>query len=539
MNTIYSLDNYNSIIELLPDLAFIKDINGVFTHCNQNYLEFINKTKQNVIGCDDFKLLSKKDAKVVTKNDKKVLLENKTLVFNDKIQKNNNIFYFKTTKSPLYNEKNEIIGIFCIARDITKQTQLEMINKDRNDLIEYIAKEEDLTKTLYKIVYLAQSRDIDTKCSILLLDDSKTKLYCGAAPDLPEFYNQAVNGIKIGKNVGSCGAAAYNKKRVIVDNIDTSKNWCNYLKLTRKANLHSCWSEPIISSNDEVLGTFAMYTDYHKTPSDFELLLIEAYAHIAAVAIEKDKNFKQKLNQEKLILQQAKLADMGNMLANIAHQWRQPLSVISTGATGIKIKKEYNMLEDNELFQICETINDNAQYLSQTIEDFRSFLKGDNEAVNFNLKNDTENFIKLVDTLIKQYNIQLILELQEDIQIKGYPNELIQCFINIFNNSKDALVANNNENDRYVFITQTIKNDKITITFKDNAGGIKKDILNRIFEPYFTTKHKAQGTGLGLHMSYNLIVNGMSGDIVVENETYTFNGKKYKGAKFTINIPFS
>ena len=466
-----------------------------------------------------------------------MITKNCSISFEDKINKDNNTYYFQTTKNPLYNDNNEIVAILGIAKDITKQKQLEIINRDRNTLIEYIAKEQDLTKTLHKIVKLAQSQDIDTKCSILLLDESKTRLYCGASPDLPEFYNKAIDGIEIGENIGSCGAAVYKKKRIIVSNIDTHKNWCDYLELTKKANLHSCWSEPIISSNNEVLGTFGMYTDYHKVPCDFELMLIESYAHIAAVAIEKDQNLTKILNQEKVIYQQAKLADIGNMLANIAHQWRQPLSVISTGATGMKIKKEHNILQDNEFYQLCDNINDNAQYLSQTIEDFRNFIKGDSEAINFDLKNDTESFIKLVDTLIKEYNIQLILELQEDIHIKGYPNELIQCFINIFNNAKDALISNNDEDNRYIFISQAITKDNITITFKDNAGGVPEEIIGRIFEPYFTTKHKSQGTGIGLNMSYNLIVNGMKGMITVENESYSFNNKTHKGAKFTIILP--
>lgn len=534
---IYSFETYDSLIELIPDLVFIKDINGKFLHCNKSYLEFMEKPKDDIIGYTNFDFISKEDAQTVTANDHMVLSNNTPLCFEDKINKENNAYYFTTVKTPLYNENNEIVAIFCVAKDITKQKQLEISNKDRNKLIEYIANEENLTKILHKIVQLAQSKDIDTKCSILLLDESKTRLYCGAAPDLPEFYNEAIEGIEIGENIGSCGAAAYSKKRVIVSNIDTHKNWRDYLQLTQKAKLHSCWSEPIISSNDEVLGTFAMYTDYHKTPCEFELMLIENYAHIAAIAIEKDKNFKKILNQEKVILNQAKLADIGNMLANIAHQWRQPLSVISTGATGMKVKKEHNILDDNEFYELCETINKNAQYLSQTIEDFRNFIKGDKEVIDFNLKNDTENFIKLVDTLIKEYNLQLILELEEDIQIKGYPNELIQCFINIFNNAKDALVSNNEENNRYVFISQTIENKTITITFKDNAGGIPEDILDRVFEPYFTTKHKSQGTGIGLHMSYNLIVNGMKGGIKVENETFTFNNQQHKGAKFIITLP--
>jgi len=537
MNTVNLLNNCNNIIELIPDMAFVKDINSNFIYCNNTYLEFIGKNKEDIVGHNNFDLLSTKDANIVTNNDKLVISKKTSLTFENKIKKGINNLYFKTTKTPLFDENNQVVAIFCIAKDITKEKQLEIINKDSNYLVEYITKEPDLYKTLHKIVDLAESKDIDTKCSILLLDESKTKLHCGAAPSLPKFYNEAIEGILIGENVGSCGAAAYHKKRIIVDDINTHENWSNYLDLTTKANLRSCWSEPIVSAHNEILGTFAMYTDSHSIPSDFELTLIEKYAQITAIAIEKELNFRKILNQEKLIIQQSKLADMGNMLGNIAHQWRQPLSVISTGATGMRVKKEYQILEDEEFYNICDTINENAQYLSQTIEDFRNFIKGDSEKKRFDLKNDTNSFIKLVDTTIKQHNIQVILNLKENIKVQGYPSELIQCFINIFNNAKDALIMNKEEDDRYIFISHSVDKTHIKISFKDNAGGIPEDIIDRIFEPYFTTKHKFQGTGLGLHMSYNLITNAMKGNIQVNNENFIFNNKSYKGAKFIITLP--
>lgn len=245
----------------------------------------------------------------------------------------------------------------------------------------------------------------------------------------------------------------------------------------------------------------------------------------------------EQLEQQKMLHNQSKLASMGEMIANISHQWRQPLSVISTGATGMKIQKEYNMLTDDFFYTTCESINENAQYLSQTIEDFTNYIKGDSKPVRFDLKNDTDSFIKLVDSTIKKYHLTIILELKEDIKVKGYPSELIQCFINIFNNSKDALVANVDEEERYIFISQKVINNNVVIKFKDNAGGIPEDIIPKIFEPYFTTKHQSQGTGLGLHMSYNLITKSMKGAIKVENNSFEFNNKRYKGAQFTITIP--
>lgn len=258
----------------------------------------------------------------------------------------------------------------------------------------------------------------------------------------------------------------------------------------------------------------------------------------------KEKNMKitsvVDITHLKKLESQTKLASMGEMIGNIAHQWRQPLSVISTVATGMKIKKEYGILEDKEFNNGCEHINENAQYLSQTIDDFRNFISGESKHAKFDLKNDTENFLHLVDSTIQKYKIQLVLDLEENVKVQGYPNELIQCFMNIFNNARDALIEHNvAEEERYIFITQRIENDTVIIRFKDNANGIPENIIKKIFDPYFTTKHQSKGTGLGLNMTYNFIVNRMDGTVNVENVQYEFNNKKYEGAEFKIVLPLS
>ncbi len=245
----------------------------------------------------------------------------------------------------------------------------------------------------------------------------------------------------------------------------------------------------------------------------------------------------EKLEQQEKLLKQEKMASLGEMIGNIAHQWRQPLSVISTGVTGMQMQKEYGMLKDEDFNKICEAINSNAQYLSKTIDDFTNFIKGDSKIVNFNLKSDTNSFLKLVESTIKNYHIDVVLDLQEHVNIQGYPNELKQCFINIFNNSKDALIEKNEEGNRLIFISQKIVDKTVVVTFKDNAGGIPEDIIGKIFEPYFTTKHKSKGTGLGLTMAYNLIVKGMNGTIEASNITYNYNGNDCKGAMFILVLP--
>jgi len=251
-----------------------------------------------------------------------------------------------------------------------------------------------------------------------------------------------------------------------------------------------------------------------------------------------DKHITEMETKNNLIFEQSKMASMGEMIGNIAHQWRQPLSVISTGATGMKVQKEFNMLSDESFNSTCDLINENAQYLSRTIDDFRNFIKGERDKVIFNFDDMLNSFINLVQGPIKNNDINIIFDLEKDLIIYGYENELIQCFINIFNNAKDVL-KDTHQDKKYIFIATKSENEYVSITIKDNAGGIPKDVLPQIFEPYFTTKHKSQGTGLGLHMTYNLIVDGMHGTIKGNNTSYEYKGKSYKGAEFIITLPIS
>ena len=268
-------------------------------------------------------------------------------------------------------------------------------------------------------------------------------------------------------------------------------------------------------------------------------ILIKDFKYMQKSIIENERSLKQQIiknqQKDKMLSEQSKMVAMGEMIGNIAHQWRQPLSVISTAATGIIIQKEYNLLEENKLIETCNIINDNVQYLSRTIDDFKNFIKGDRIKKLFYLEDSIESFLHLVDSTVKNNQINIILDLEKNIQIDGYENELIQCFINIFNNAKDALKEKRIKN-KYIFISTYTNEKKTIIKIRDNAGGIKENIAPHVFEAYFTTKYKSQGTGLGLNMTYNLIIDGMNGNIETNNIVYTYKNIEYTGAEIIITL---
>jgi signal transduction histidine kinase len=243
-----------------------------------------------------------------------------------------------------------------------------------------------------------------------------------------------------------------------------------------------------------------------------------------------------KRKQQNLLIQQSKMAAMGEMLANIAHQWRQPLSAISTAATGVKLQKEINCLTDKDFDSALTSINSSAQYLSHTIDDFRNFFNPNNSKVQeFNI---TKTFNKILSILSAQFiakKIEIIKNI-ENIKLSSIENELMQVLINILNNSRDVLEKIEDQK-RLIFIDSYKNQKNLIIEIKDNAKGISEEIIDRIFEPYFTTKHKSQGTGIGLYMSKSIIEKHLNGTITVTNTTYTYENTKYKGAKFTIEIP--
>ena len=241
--------------------------------------------------------------------------------------------------------------------------------------------------------------------------------------------------------------------------------------------------------------------------------------------------------KNKILIQQSRMASMGEMLENIAHQWRQPLSTISVAASGMEIKKEFSTLSDEEFYEAINHIKKSTLYLSNTIDDFRSFFSKNKTPAQLSTNHAIEKVLELMGNTFIQHRINLIKNV-EDVKILSLENELIQVLMNILVNAKDALKQTLGD-EKYIIIDVYKKENNLLINIKDSAGGIDEEIIDKIFEPYFTTKHKFNGTGIGLYMSKLLVEKHLRGTIKAVNTEFTFMDRIHKGALFEIVLPIS
>ena len=242
-------------------------------------------------------------------------------------------------------------------------------------------------------------------------------------------------------------------------------------------------------------------------------------------------------NQHKIIIIQSKIAAVGEILSNIAHQWRQPLNIISLHTAKLETSLLLGFdIQKEDILKISSDINLQAQYLSQTIDDFKNYFSSDMEdSVPFQIQDAVGRVNELTKDSFKSNNISIVFTTQ-DCQISSNENLLIQALLNIYNNAKDAMTEGQTIN-RYLFVDIRCNTKEVVITLKDSGGGIKQEILEKVFQPYFTTKHKSKGTGLGLYISYTIITQHLRGTISAHTTEYNYMNQKLIGAEFVISIP--
>jgi len=310
------------------------------------------------------------------------------------------------------------------------------------------------------------------------------------------------------------------------------------LKLTKSAeevaagNLHT----RVNIERDDEIGALAvnfnsMIDKLEHSHEELENLVSVRTYELEKLNKELDLRIKRAIiensQKEQMLIQQSRLAAMGEMIGNIAHQWRQPLN-----ALGLVIQNIYYTYESGDLDKeyLARSMNKSKKLtalMSKTIDDFRNFFRPDKLQEVFSVSERVMSVSELISASYKNHSITIETDLDDSLYSVGYPNEFSQVLLNILTNAKDALIENNIKNPM-VWIRSFGENDNVVLEIEDNAGGIDEAIIEKVFEPYFTTKDKTVGTGIGLYMSKMIIENNMGGVI------HAYNGKS--GAIFRIEI---
>lgn len=359
---------------------------------------------------------------------------------------------------------------------------------------------------------------VENSDNIILITDKNQKI---------KYVNEAfekVTGYKMSEVLG--------KSPSILKSYQKSESF--YEDLRDTINAGKKWKGEFINKSKDGKITFEKASI---TPITNEKGEIEEYLAIK-LDITKEKETNELLREkEKLLAQQSKMAAMREMLESIAHQWRQPLSTISTAASGITLNKEYDTLSDEQLSEYIDVIVDNTQYLSSTIDNFKNYFNTKSTRTTFNLEETVHKVLDLVGYRLNESKTKVILQCDE-VMVEGLENEFIQALINMINNSLEAF-SRNEIKEKYIFIDVLKEKRSAIVRVKDNAGGVTQDVIEHVFEPYFTTKHQATGTGMGLFMVYETITKHFKGEIEIENTQYVYNDINCSGTQILIHVSLS
>ncbi len=404
------------------------------------------------------------------------------------------------------------------------------------------SKNEDLPDALELVVQTVEAQVDGMTGSILLLDETTQQLRHGAGGRLPQHYRDAIDGVVIGPEAGSCGTAAWFKKRVIVADIDTDSKWVLYRDLAHSSGLRACWSQPILDGN-RVLGTFAMYYAQPRTPTGDELLVIDAAAHLARLAIERHQSRVMAAEQRKLddrLARGQKMESMAVLAGGVAHDFNNLL----VGILGSADLAEQKIPSNSPLLKDLQRIQSAALGCSNLCKQLLAYAgKGKLVVQAFDLPSLIQDMGRLLEVSLPK-SIALGYQLTPDLPaIEGDPSQIQQIVMNLLTNAAEAIGSENGVITVSVGLTQVNASDTrqtfdgsnvqpgayVTLKVSDTGCGMSTDTIRRIFDPFYTTKSPGRGLGLAAVLG---IVRSHEGFLRVHSEPG-------KGSSFELSIPAS
>lgn len=414
---------------------------------------------------------------------------------------------------------------------------LRIRERNRAQILEELAGDVDIFTIMHSIVRSIEEEDESSICTILLYDKATNTLGGGTGPGMPDFYNNAIDGIAVGEGIGSCGTAAATKQLVTVADIGTHPYWADFKELAFRAGVQSCWSQPILSSTNEMVGTFAIYHREPRTPDPIDLERIAYAARFANLAIEnrriRSENLEYKNHLEKLVHKRTEALERANeeleaFSYSVSHDLRAPLRAV-VGFSNIMLEDYHDKLDEDGK-KTLNTITHNALRMGNLIDDILSFSKL-SRAEKVNTKLDmTAIFRAVYDELIRQEppGRKVVFNMSPLATVVGDQAMIRQVVINLLSN---ALKYSRHKPVTEIKITSIVNDDLTTYIVKDNGAGFDERYKNKLFK-IFSRLHndrEFEGTGIGLSIVKKVIDR--------HHGTISAEGKPGEGATFAFSLP--
>ncbi len=421
-----------------------------------------------------------------------------------------------------------------LTEEVLRRKRAESRLDGQREVFEMMARGDPLSRVLSQIVLLAEKYLDGARGSILILD-SEQRLRMGAAPRLPEAYNNTIDGVAVGPNVGSCGTAAYLGRPVIVGDIGTDPLWADYREVALSNGLRACWSYPIVTAENKVLGSVAMYYDEPRLPSPNDEEITEMACYVAGIAISR-WHTEQALQQRAAQLAEADRSK-NEFLAMLAHELRNPLSAL---VTTLELMRQTSDADQRE--ERMDVLERQSQHLSRIVDDLLNVARISRGKID--LRSEPVNLVRLVQHLHEANKavaesgaVDFAVEFEppavesDGLWVQGDEDRLLQVLGNLLSNALKFTPSGGQ-----VRVKVTADGEDAVVKVVDNGEGIEPDVLNSIFEPFAqgsrSLERRQGGLGIGLTLAKSLVDNhGGSLEALSEGSG--------QGSEFILRLPLT
>lgn len=523
------LSQLHLAVEQSPSIIIITDINGNTEYVNPKFTEITGYSKKEILGKNPRLLKSGETPAQDYKKLWETISSGKTWQgeFHNKT-KSGKLYWESASISPVFNSNGRIINYIAVKENITQRKEME------TKLTEVI---QHLEKTNFEM------KSANERLEQEITDRQKAEL---ALQELNEWNETLLVSIPFGINVidDTCTLLYMNKLQEDTFGIDGINRKCWELYNPEGGSCPECpvigmtaahFTREINFKNGKTYLVHHSAFNYHGKKAYLQVFQdITERKKAEIVIMEMNLSLEKRVQsaidelreKDNLLISQSRYAALGEMIGNIAHQWRQPLNAVGILIQNIWEYYNQGKLDSEYLQRNVEKGTLLIQHMSQTIDDFRNFFKPEQEKRQFPASESLYKTISLIEASLKSNNIELEIKQEDEALLTGFPNEFSQALLNLLGNAKDVLLEKNILHAK-IRVHLYLENNRFVLTVADNGGGVPENIMNRIFEPYFTTKKS--GTGIGLYMTRTIIEKHMGG-------TLSFQNTK-EGALFKIDLP--